>query len=934
MGLLAFASPFVLLSLVLLPAIWWLLKLTPPRPTQESFPPFAILARLARREETPARSPWWLTLLRMLLVTLVILALADPLLNPQNTELAPGGPLALVVDNDWATAEDWQDRVDAASRLIDEAEKQDLAVALAFTAGPAGDASPVSATAARERLAAARPAPLRPDREKAAENLTSGLNGTRPGTLALISDDLSASGDAAAIATLNALKPAAMLVLGRRGPAPDAISLAHNDADATRVSVIRADAGTTETRTVNAYDKEGRLIASADAGFDADATSAVATLSAPFELRNDFAALRLDGSADAGGVHLVDDGFRRRRVALITGDEANDFQPLLTPVYYIRQALQPYADLVQSHKQTLGEQVDELLADKPSVIILADIGTMPDDVHAKLEDWTKAGGTLIRFAGPRLAASDGDDSLLPVQLRQGARAFGGAMSWSEPQHLAPFSPDSPFAGLPVPADITVKRQVLAEPTATLPEHTWASLTDGTPLVTAADDGAGRLVLFHTAADATWSDLPISGFFVEMLRRVIRLSQGSAVAAGDAGTLPPYRLLSADGALSTDTANAKPLAIRADTSPVASQDNPPGLYGSADGFVALNLFNAGDALSPFEAGALSPSASTGFIDGPQTVSLRPWLLGIAFLLLLADGVIMLLMNGAFSRRNGKTAAMALVIALVPLAGLIQPQTAHANEKSSEDDAVIMAQLDETHLAYVITGEDDVDNIAKRGLEGLSEFISYRTALEPGDPVGVDPAKDELAFYPLIYWPISATAPMPSPEAIARIDAYMRNGGTVLFDTRDQYSPLGSNVASANTQRLRQILSSIDVPPLEPVPDGHVLTRAFYLLDDFPGRYDGSPLWVEAEGGSNPALAEPGSGSMGGDGVSPIIITGNDFAGAWAINDDSTPMLPTIPPDPRQRVLAYRAGVNIVMYMLTGNYKADQVHVPALLERLGQ
>jgi hypothetical protein len=51
-------------------------------------------------------------------------------------------------------------------------------------------------------------------------------------------------------------------------------------------------------------------------------------------------------------------------------------------------------------------------------------------------------------------------------------------------------------------------------------------------------------------------------------------------------------------------------------------------------------------------------------------------------------------------------------------------------------------------------------------------------------------------------------------------------------------------------------------------------------------------------------------------------------------DGQQMLPMVGGEPRQREFAYRAGVNIVMYTLTGNYKADQVHVPALLERLGQ
>ncbi|HZP20344.1 MAG TPA: DUF4159 domain-containing protein, partial [Bauldia sp.] len=69
-------------------------------------------------------------------------------------------------------------------------------------------------------------------------------------------------------------------------------------------------------------------------------------------------------------------------------------------------------------------------------------------------------------------------------------------------------------------------------------------------------------------------------------------------------------------------------------------------------------------------------------------------------------------------------------------------------------------------------------------------------------------------------------------------------------------------------------------------------------------------------------------------STILITENDFAAAWATDENGNYLFPTVPTDPRQREMAYRAGVNIVMYTLTGNYKADQVHVPALLERLGQ
>ena len=104
--------------------------------------------------------------------------------------------------------------------------------------------------------------------------------------------------------------------------------------------------------------------------------------------------------------------------------------------------------------------------------------------------------------------------------------------------------------------------------------------------------------------------------------------------------------------------------------------------------------------------------------------------------------------------------------------------------------------------MLTGDASIDAVSRAGLAGLSRFLIEKTALEPGDPAGVDIAKDELAFYPLIYWPIDASAAMPTEEAIARLDAYMQSGGTVLFDTRDQYSSgIDAGSASPATERLR-------------------------------------------------------------------------------------------------------------------------------------
>ncbi|MBO0130812.1 DUF4159 domain-containing protein [Agrobacterium burrii] len=929
-----FTSPYILFGLLALPAIWWLLRLTPPRPKTEVFPPLKILATVLKREETPSKSPWWLTLLRIALAAAVIFALADPVVNPRNNSIAGSGPLVLVVDNGWASAPDWEKRVATAQALIGDAERADRPVSISFTADAEHDAVSGTTAVALDKLAAAKPKPLVPDRVRTAEAITEALNGAAPGTLAYIADGVQTAQDENAMRTLASLSPAEFRIVKGDGKAIAAITGATNNADAMSVTLSRLDTAEAASLTVNAQDSQGRILASGTAAFAPGEAETTATVEAPFELRNDFARLSLEGVSTAGAVHLLDDGFRRRRVALLAGETGNDFQPLLQPLYYISRALQPFADLIPQRQADLAQAIPEILQSNPSVIVMADIGRLPQETYEPMQRWLAGGGTLIRFAGPRLAAAPADDPLVPVTLRQGERALGGALSWAEPQPLADFPNFGAFAGMPKADGILVKRQVLAEPTPDLAERTWASLADGTPLVTTRNVQAGRIVLFHVSAEASWSDLPISGHFVDMLRRIVQLSKAggaSASANAPAAALPPFRLLTAEGALSAEIGTARPLEMPAGQPPRTGFDNPPGLYGTEDGFVALNLLAAGATLRPLDASVAGINTSSEALIGETAKSLRPALFIAAFLMLIADSLIILFMNGAFARLpKARSATVATVLLALGAFAAMAPSDARADDPKPGDEQ-IFDRLDTTHLAYVRTGEDDVDRISEQGLQGLSEFLTWRTTLEPGQPVGLDISKDELSFYPIIYWPVSASAPMPSSAAISRIDAYMRAGGTVLFDTRDQFTSLDTGATSPNGERLQAILANIDIPPLEPVPEDHVLTRSFYLLTNFPGRYNGSPLWVESRQGA----AKTTSGlSSSGDGVTPIMITGNDFAGAWAVDPQGAPVLPTVPPDEMQREHAFRSGVNIMMYMLTGNYKADQVHVPALLERLGQ
>ena len=938
MGALAFsfAQPLVLLGLVALPVIWWLLRLTPPKPQSEVFPPLRILARVLKKEETPHQSPWWLTLLRLLMAAIIIFALAEPVFNPRERIAADGSALALVVDNGWASAHDWKNRVATTDRLIADANDRGIPVVLAFTADqPNAEIGPSDAATARDRLNAATARPVPVDRPAVYARVAGAISALPGATVAILSDGLASERDEEAFSTLLAAgagrliwaQPGELRMLG--------LSQVENSPEALTVTAIRSatDAAPRQA-AIGAFDERGRRIADATIAFGAGETSGMAELRVPFELRNDFASMTIDGEEQAAAIRLLDENSRRRRVGLLSQSEADQAQPLLSPLYYIRRAMAPYADLVEPAEPDLARAVPGLIAMKPAMIVMADVGTLPDAAQTALVEWLEGGGTLVRFAGSRLAAADHDEELLPVRLRTGERTLGGALSWTEPQPVAQFPATSPFADLDAPSEVSVVRQVLAEPSSDIVERTWASLADGTPLVTGARRGTGTLVLFHVTPEATWSNLPISGSFVEMLRRLVQISRNQgrmeAQTGGVGATLPPYRTISATGVLGPPAPDARPLP--ATGSPPVTIENPPGFYGTDEGVIAHNLLSSDASFAPIVRPQTPLPVSEARYEADESFDLKGPLFATALVLMIVDTVAVVLLGGLLSRlrRPGRRAAAgSILLAGALFAGSPDPATA---QDERPGDAEAIAAISATRIAYVQTGDPSVDAISRAGIDGLNRFLLDKTALQPGDPAGVDIATDELSFYPLIYWPIDAAAAMPTQEAIARVDAYMQQGGSVLFDTRDQLvGGMEFGSASPATERLRDILDNLNVPALEPVPEDHVLTKSFYILDDFPGRLTGSPLWVEA---STVATRREDRPVRTGDGVSPILITGNDLAGAWAIDGNGQAMLPTIPADPMQRVYAFRAGVNIMMYMLTGNYKSDQVHVPVLLERLGQ
>ena len=899
LGSLAFASPWLLLALAALPIIWWLLRVTPPAPRRIAFPAIRLLLGLAPREETPARTPLWLILLRMALAALVIIAAAHPLLNPQ-ARLASTGPILVIVDDGWAAARDWPARQSALADLLAEAEREDRQVVLVATAPPVTNEpaplAPIRAADARAAVQALQPKPWPVDRQAALARLET--LSLADATSAFWLSDGVADGQSQALATYLAERGSLHYLAAEPSQAPLLLIAGDMQANDLGVRLRSLPAPAPRLLQVRASAEDGRLLARQAATIESGAKGAEVRLPMPSELRNRAARIEIEGDQSAGSVLLVDERWRRRPVGIAAATNAGG-QPLLSENYYLERALGPFTEIRR------GRPTD-LLKRELAVLIFSDVGPDSPAEEAAVVKWIEAGGLLLRFAGPHLAEQA--DQLLPVRLRRGGRTIGGALSWEQPARLAPFAPDSPFAGLAVPADVTVSRQVLAEPDLDLAAKTWARLADGTPLVTAERRGQGWIVLVHTTANADWSNLALSGLFVEMLRRTVAMSQGVATASDEA--LPPIETLDGFGRLQRAPPTARPISGKEVASAIASPQHPPGFYGTTDSKRALNLSAGIAELKPIE--SLPPGTTRESFPRGGEIDLRPPLLTAALLLALADLLIAYALRGLLRRRLAQPAAAFLFAVL------------GAASAARADDAFVVQATSELRLAYVRTGNDQVDTVSRAGLVGLTATLNRRTAVETADPLALDIERDELIFFPLLYWPVVSDQAPPSSTAVERINRYLGTGGTILFDTRDgdDQTPGSFGGAALSAQRLRRLVGAIKIPTLVPIPPDHVLTKSFYLLHEFPGRWNAGSLWVEpVEDRVN-------------DGVSSVVVGSNDWAAAWAVDGQGRPAFAVVPGDESQREMAMRFGVNLVMYVLTGNYKSDQVHVPAILERLGQ
>ncbi|MCA3692113.1 DUF4159 domain-containing protein [Aquidulcibacter sp.] len=911
-GPLGITTPLALLALAALPLIWLVIRALPPAPREQVFPPTALLANLPNTEETPKKTPPWLAWFRMLALGLFVLGFSGPVLNPVTKP--DTRPLLIVIDDGWTSAPSWRAVTDEAAQV---ARASSGPVRLLWTTHGGNGARPLevlSPSQAAARILAAQPKPVLPDPSGALGALKDLPTGQR---ILWFSDGVAHAKSQAFAERLTQIGSVRL-----RGVPEGAVAITRAAATSEGYSLgVVTGPATSRTQRLEAVNSRGQSLR--------ETSVALVPTGVSFALESvvmrDVAALRTADARSAGGVFLLDAFDRRVRTGLIA--ERQDDQPLLSDAHYLEGALKPYTDLTRANLTRL---IDAGL----DALILPDAGELGAQDSQALERFVRNGGLLIRTAGPKLLAA-GPSPLIPAALAPEPRTVRGSMTWDNAGKIGVFDPTSPFAGLTVPDDARVTQIAVLAPEASAGGTTstrdqqalqiWARLADGTPLVTARELGKGKVVLFHTTAGPAWSDVAFSGVQVAMLRRVLAQAASSAIPANFVvGTAPlkPVLVLDGFGTFRAPDPQIRPIRPEEVQTAQPSLDRPPGIYEG--GGVRWILQAAAPNLR------LDPLPDLAKVERVaeaerQPQSLAGPFLGLGMALLLIDMIVSLWLAGKLAglkrlarwRGQAKTgAAMAglLLFGLMFFGGAPEASAQTTKAKPRQGDL---------SLAYIKTGDGALDAQTQRGLEGLSRALRDRTSVEPGPVIGLDPSRDDLALYPILFWTLGEAATETRPEVASALDRYMKNGGVLFVDSRG-----GGRTPAMARQITRAALRGIEAPPLAPVPDGHVLTKAFYILQRFPGRYPDAKLWVETEASA---------AASANDGVSPLILGDGDWASVWARapNSPSTSMMQGFDGvGPTTNELAIRVGINIVLYALTGNYKADQVHAPALLERLGR
>ncbi len=588
---------------------------------------------------------------------------------------------------------------------------------------------------------------------------------------------------------------------------------------------------------------------------------------------------------------------KKKNVGLVQTNFQSNENEYFRANFFIRKAL----DLKHEVKSL---PIEQLLHQNQSLIISDDFDTTFYSNQEKILKWVGDGGTFLKFTGNKFLTyannKDINSFLGVIPITKNIISLDGELSFEKDLSIKEINNRGVLKGLKIPKNLKVKKYLEIPQKNDDQLNSWVILNNGAPIITHKNYKDGNIILVHLPANNEWSNLSLSIFFPDFLRKVIEMSRGVDVKQVKE-VLKPYKILNGFGDFTEPGIETLNLEQNSLQNIQLSAKNPPGIYKNELGYHGSNISKF--IKNEYEFVKLPEEIIINNFTKIEGFKFINFLIALSLIIFIFESLINFL-----SRDLLKFKSLSLYKFLILVSLTNYPVAMSANEKIN--------YVEKTKLAYAKVGIDEIDSISKNGLTQISKHISSKTSAIIGNPIGLDLEINEIDYFPILYIPLVNETKNFSLKAIKKLQSFINTGGILMIDCKATYK---SMFVEDCLLLFNEQFNGLDISNFSKLTSESTLSKSFYLLNKYPGRKE-EIVYVAF------------NNQINNDKVFSIIVGNNDWSGSWAKDSQNNYLLPLFSNDKEQRVLSMRFGINVVLYSLTGNYKSDQVHVPEILKRM--
>ncbi|MDC3091076.1 DUF4159 domain-containing protein [Rickettsiales bacterium] len=892
--------PYAFLIFIFFPVFWKILRTLPLSPKLIKFPAIKIIANEQSIDQSPAKLSYPIVLLRLLILTFIIFAISQPIINKQDS--SPKNYL-IILDNSWISSTTWNKKIEDIKNLISTNEsiknKYSIITTTEYDKNKVFKLFNKNSDEIKKILFSLKPLSWNPNYDLIRNELI-GLDEkfdsiywftekvVNKQKISLIENI--GERNLKVVASSETLIPP-ILKLRKRGDEEYEFEITHP------LNIFSKG-------TIDCYDLKKRLLYRIDyeseskKNEDKFITKVKATI--PISIKNKIGFFQMSNQKSPVSVVLLSESNRKKNIGITRYGNQGIQSEFAGGNYYVKKALEKNYNIWEG-------SLEKLLNEEIQIIFIDDLYTVKSNLESKLLTWISNGGTLIKFGGEKLANDISNESFNTINdylsLTGEIVDLNNKLSIKKTMKVSEIESLSPFYGLEISNEVEVKKYLQTRSNLSKDElDIWMKLENGTPLVSSFPYSKGRLIFFHLPLNNSWSNFSLSYSFLDILERIVGQTKG--INSKKDRFLKPYLTLGGFGDLQKPSSQNLSLKNFNENKEIKiNYFHPPGLYKDSDGIISLNMSNHLD--QTFKLYKFDDNYISEIIDTDKSKSLMPILLMISILLFMIETFITL-----FQRQLIIFDKKLLLRRFIFLFIII-----YSNFSIAATDKYIPEYM-ENRIGYILSGNEQIDNLSENGLNVISRFVSAKTASIFDTPKSIALDKDNLYFYPLIYWPIISNLNEIKVEEKKKIESFIEDGGLLLIDCNIEKSSLEFSMCFRN---IEFFFRTMQISKFTLLNNKNPISKSFYLLNSFPGRRN-NDVYVAY------------NNSKSTDNAASIILGDNYWAEAWAKDEQNRYIFPLLENMENQRLLSLRFGLNLIIYALTGNYKTDQVHIPEILKRM--